>query len=82
MDASINAEIERMLGQPEEKRSVLEKKILTKGRQETLDDVLTLISNIVVMGQYLVNIDTTKEKVAYLLMLKLLVELADTLSSA
>ena len=71
-----------MLGQPEEKRSVLEKKILTKGRQETLDDVLTLISNIVVMGQYLVNIDTTKEKVVYLLMLKLLVELADTLSSA
>ena len=82
MDASTNAEIERMLGQPEEKTSALEKKVFIKGRQETLDDVLTLISNIVVMGRYWVNIDTSKEKVAYPFVLKLLVELADTLSSA
>ena len=43
--------------------------------------MLTFISNIVVMGRYWVNIDTTKEKVAYAFVLKLLVELADTLSS-
>ena len=81
MDASTNAAIERMLGQPEEKRSVLGKKEFIKDRQETLDDVLTLISNIVVMGRYWINIDTSKEKVAYSFVLKLLVKLADTLSS-
>ena len=34
------------------------------------------------LGRYWVNIDTTKEKVVYPFALKLLVELADTLSSA
>ena len=71
-----------MLGHPEEKRSALEKKVFIKGRQETLDDVLTLISNIVVMGRYWITIDTKQEKVAYPFVLKLLVELADALSSA
>ena len=71
-----------MLGQPEEKRSALEKKVFIKGRQETLDDVLTLISNIVVMERYWISIDTKKEKVEYPWILKLLVELADILSSA
>ena len=71
-----------MLGQPEEKRSALEKKVFIKGRQETLDDVLTLISNIVVMGRYWITIDATTTKVDYPFVLKLLVELADILSSA
>ena len=53
-----------------------------KGLQETLTGVFILISNIVVMGRYWVNIDTTKDKVAYPFVIKLLIELADILSSA
>ena len=53
-----------------------------KGRQKILDDVLTLIANIVVLEQYWINIETKNEYTSYSYILKLLIELVDTLSSA
>ena len=69
-----------MLGQPEEKGSVLEKKILTKGRQETLDDVITLNGNIIVMRRFWVNMEWGGVKKSYPLIIRLLVKLSNTLS--
>ena len=46
-NSSKNIDADRLLDQPSEKRSAVKKDIFIKGKQETLDDVITFISNIV-----------------------------------
>ena len=52
LHASNNAEIERILEQSEKKRSTVDKKAFIKGQQETLDVIITLISNVMMLGRY------------------------------
>ena len=42
INSSKDVEVDRLLDQPAEKRSSIRKEIFIKGRQETLEDVITL----------------------------------------
>ena len=81
MNSSRNAEVESLLDQPSEKRTEVKKEVFIKGKQETVDDVLCLISNLFVFTRFWVrmNIDDVK---SYPFVPQLLVEVADILSSA
>ena len=46
-----------MLDQPEDKRTVRRKDVFMKGKQNTINDVLAFISNIIVFARFWVNID-------------------------
>ena len=81
MNSSRNVEVESLLDQHSEKRAEVKKEVFIKGKQETVDDVLCLISNLFVFARFWVrmNIDDTK---SYPFVLQLLVEVADILLSA
>ena len=52
MNASRNVEVELLLDQPQEKRSAVKKDVFTKGRQESIDDVVTFVANILVFARF------------------------------
>ena len=52
MSSSKNLEAERMLDQPSEKRSSVRKDVFIKGRQETIQDVITFIANIIAFAKF------------------------------
>ena len=62
INSSKNQEVENMLDQPSEKRASVKKKVFIKGRQETLDDVITFISNIVIFARYFIKSQRMKNK--------------------
>ena len=55
MSSSKNLEAERMLDQPSEKRSSVRKDVFIKGRQETIQDVITFIANIIAFAKFWVK---------------------------
>ena len=81
LHASNNAEVERILEQPEKKRSTVGKKAFIKGQQETLDDIITLISNVMMLGRYWVTMKVRNEATHFCI-IRLLFDLVYTLSSA
>ena len=81
LNSSRNAEVESLLDQPSEKRAEVKKEVFIKGKQETVDDVLCLISNLFVFTRFWVRMDIDDTK-SYPFVLQLLVEVADILSSA
>ena len=70
--------MDRLLDQPAEKRSSIRKEIFIKGRQETLEDVITFIANINVFARFWIKMDNDKQP----LLIQLLNDTADFLSSA
>ena len=74
VNSSKNLDADIFLEQPSEKRAAVKKDIFIKGRQNTLDDVITFISNIVTFAKFWVKDEP--------LVIQTLVELADYLSSA
>ena len=72
--------MERLLDQPAEKRSSIRKEIFIKGRQETLDDVIAFIANIVVYARFWIKMedDTSIQP----MLIQLISEVADFLSSS
>ena len=81
INSSKNQEVENMLDQPSEKRAGVKKEIFIKGRQESLDDVITFISNIIIFARYFVKMSKDdKEDQPYII--QLIIEVADFLSSA
>ena len=70
-----------MLDQPSEKRSGVRKDVFIKGRQETVDDVIAFIANIVCFGRFWVKMVDGDEN-SYPFVLQLFIEVADVLSSA
>ena len=56
-NSSANAELEEMLHQPSERRSSVSKTAFIKGRQETLDDVIALLANLIILGRFWVTFD-------------------------
>ena len=70
-----------MLDQPSEKRAGVKKEIFIKGKQESLDDVIAFISNIIIFARYFVKMSKDdKEDQPYFILL--IIEVADFLSSA
>ena len=57
VNSSKNVEVERLLDQPAEKRSSIRREIFIKGRQETLDDVIACIANIVVYAKFWIKME-------------------------
>ena len=70
--------MDRLLDQPAEKRSSIRKEIFLKGRQESLEDVITFIANITVFARFWIKMNDDTQP----LMIQLLTEIADILSSA
>ena len=70
-----------MLDQPEDKRTVMRKDVFIKGKQNTINDVLTFISNIIVFARFWVKIDKDDmNEMPYII--QMLIEIADFLSSS
>ena len=81
INSSKNQEVENMLDQPSEKRASVKKEVFIKGKQETLDDVIAFISNIIVFARYFVKMSKDdKDEQPYFI--QLIIEMADFLSSA
>jgi len=81
INSSKNIEVDRMLDQPSEKRSSIRKEVFIKGRQESIDDVIAFIANIIVYARFWVKMDKDDtEDQPYII--QLIVEIADYLSSA
>ena len=59
INASQNTEVESMLDTPAEKKCTIRKEVFMKGRQESLEDVITLTANLKVLG----NFDSRRVKV-------------------
>ena len=78
INSSKDVEVDRLLDQPAEKRSSIRKEIFLKGRQESLEDVITFIANITVFARFWIKMDNDTQP----LMIQLLTEIADFLSSA
>ena len=52
VNASRNNEVETVLDHPTDKRSTLKKDVFIKGKQDTIEDVLTFASNIVTFARF------------------------------
>ena len=78
INSSKDVEVDRLLDQPAEKRSSIRKEIFIKGRQETLEDVITFIANINVFARFWIKMDNDTQP----LLIQLLNDTADFLSSA
>ena len=80
INSSRNCEIEDTLNQPSDKRSAVKKDIFLKGKQETLKDVVQLISNVVVFARYWVKMN--EEWSSQPLIIQFIVEIADYISTS
>ena len=70
-----------MLDQPEEKRAMMRKDIFIKGRQESIDNVISFISNIIVYARFWVKMwDSNMDD--HPLVIEMLMKVADFLSSS
>ena len=80
INLSRNSAVECLLDQPSENRAETKKDFFIKGRQETLDDVLTFLANVFVFSHFWVRMDID-ETTSYPFVVQLLVEVVDILSS-
>ena len=81
VSASRNVEVDRMLDQPDEKRAVMRKDIFLKGRQESIDDVISFISNIIAFTRFWVKMwDDNNDD--HPLVIEMIMRIADCLSSS
>ena len=70
-----------MLDHPSEKRASVKKDVFIKGRQETIDDVVSFIANIIIYARFWVQMSPINtDDQPYII--QLLVEIADYISSA
>ena len=81
MASSKNLDTKRMLDQPSEKRSSVRKDVFIKGRQDTIQDVITFIANIVTFSKFWIKLNKTDSD-DQPLVIQQIVEIADYLSSA
>ena len=70
-----------MIDQPSEKMSSIKKEVIMKGKQESIDDGIIFISNVIVYSSFWVKMDKDDtEDQPYIL--QLIMEIAVFLSSA
>ena len=80
-NSSANNELEEMLHQPAERRASVSKTVFIKGRQETLDDVIALLANVMILDRFWVTFDGN-DTTTYPYVLRQLSELADVLTTS
>ena len=78
--SSKNVDVDRMLDQPDEKRTMMRKDIFIKGRQNSIEDIITFIANIVVFCRFWVK-STPNNLNDYPYVIQMFIEIADFLSS-
>ena len=77
--SSKNNEVEQVLDHPSDKRSSLKKDVFVKGRQNSLEDVTSFLSNIVAFSRFWVNM--SEESCTQPILINMLVEIADYISA-
>ena len=70
-----------MLNQPAERRYSVSNTVFIRGRQETLDDVIALVANLMILGRFWVSFDG-QDVSTYPYVLRQLSELADVLTTS
>ena len=80
VNASKNVSVDRMLDQPEEKRALMRKDIFIKGRQETLNEVISFVANIIVYTRFWVELSINDTNDSPMI-IQMVLEIADFLSS-
>ena len=80
INSSKNHELEEALEQPSEKRSAVKKEIFVKGKQESLQDVITFIANFVTFARYWVKM--SDEMTTQPTIIQMIIEIADFLSTS
>ena len=80
INSSRNHEIEDILGQPTEKRSVVKKGNFIKEKQKSIDHVVNFIANFVVFARYWIKM--TDETTTQPTIVQILIEVIDYISSS
>ena len=81
INSSKNVDVDRMLDQPDEKRAIMRKDIFIKGRQHSIEDIITFIANIQVYSRFWVKI-TTNDLNDYPYVIQMFIDVANFLSSS
>ena len=79
INSSKNSEVESLLDQPQDKRSAVKKDIFTKGKQESLDDVVAFIGNVLIFARFWIQM--SDESSSQPLLIQMFLEIADHISS-
>jgi hypothetical protein len=80
INSSKNAEVEVLLEQPSEKRSAIKKEVYIKGKQDTIEDVISFIANIFVFARFWVKME--EDSSTHPLVIQIINEVADLISSS
>ena len=80
VNSSKNAEVEVLLEQPSEKRAAVKKEVYIKGKQETLEDVITFIANIFVFARFWIKME--EDPATHPLVIQMINEVADLISAS
>ena len=81
VNSSKNVDVDRLLDQPEDKKTSMRKDVFIKGRQESIEDVLAFISNITVYTRFWVKMwDESNDD--HPMVIEMFLKIADYLSSA
>ena len=79
INLSKNVDVDRMFDQPDEKRTLMKKDIFIKGRQNSIEDIITFIANILVYSRFWVK--TTANNLSdYPYVIQMFIKIADFLS--
>ena len=81
VNSSKNVEVDKLLDQPDDKRTSMRKDIFIKGRQESLDDVVSFISNIIAFTRFWVKM-WEDDHDDHPMVIEMFLKVADFLSSA
>ena len=81
VNSSRNVDVDKLLDQPGDKRTSMRKDIFIKGRQESLDDVVSFISNIIAFTRFWVKM-WEDDHDDHPMVIEMFLNVADLLSSA
>ena len=81
VNSSRNVDVDKLLDQPGDKRTSMRKDIFIKGRQESLDDVVSFISNIIAFTRFWVKM-WEDDHDDHPMVIEMFLKVADFLSSA
>ena len=81
VNSSKNVDVDRLLDQPEDKKTTMRKDVFIKGRQDSIEDVLAFISNITVYTRFCVKM-WEESNDDHPVVIEMFLKIADFLSSA
>ena len=81
INSSKNVEVDKLLDQPEDKRTSMRKEIFIKGKQNSLEDVIAFISNIIAFTRFWVKMWEENNN-DHPMVIEMFLKIVDFLSSA